>query len=151
MPLLLLQYMPHFYCCMVCPCPSFSKFCFLFTAFCLCQVWETFPWSSSLWKKGTGLLWDTLQPGMKWTTLQQKSTLTARIARLSIIRLMVFFSCVNTCFCNIQLFGDVCYHCNRVIEGDGKSIFSQHFFKILHKNRWMLCERKCLDKPVRIW
>lgn len=40
-----------------------EQYLFLFTAFCVRQVWEAFPRSSTLWEEGAGLLWDSLQPG----------------------------------------------------------------------------------------
>ena len=40
---------------------------FLFAAFCLCQMWETILWNSSLWKEGSGILWNTLSSGILYT------------------------------------------------------------------------------------
>lgn len=39
----------------------------------------------------------------------------------------------NVCVtCVLQLFGDVCFHCNRVIEGDGETAWYKHFNTVQH-------------------
>lgn len=44
-----------------------------------------------------------------------------------------------------QLFGDVCFHCNRVIEGDGKSVGILYFYFLIQEPWGHVKIKGCLE------